>query len=797
MLRSRWPYPLLIVGLFAGICSAQNRDAKDGVGIPSDWSHTRLVVNNAAAAEGDLTFQRDPRVLSNLAARIAMRRPASVNPGQIANNRSKSRPKPKKQAMKQDWSFALGAGRAAPTMSPAKFNFYTDSSLTAANCSSDYVVYALDVPGAVLASIAAAPGGVSRSANVVTVTTTAAHNFTVEYTVNIAGVTDSTFNGTFTIASTPNATTFTYAQGGTDATSGTGTATMNQGNLVALNNLYSGSLPANNNGLCGSGSGTLQGSPTGAVRSANVVTITTTAAHNLVVGNWVTITSVTNPSFDGSYLVASVPTATTFTYAQVGPNAASGVGTAAITASPNWAYNTSSATCGSATCAGNGNFTSPAISFDATGAKIAFVESVSDANATCPGRAGVGACSIFHVLTWTSGEGTIVAPKTPGQGGSTASMASITYASATNTTSSPWIDYSNDVAYVAADDGNLYRITGVFHGTPTLDSAFTLSVTGSAVRLSPPVQIAGTIPGPANFNVVLIGDANGNVWAVDALNQIVLGTTATPGTPAPIVVGGHTVGSLTPGVLDAPLVYYDAVGDPSHISVFATSSSSANTVHATITNKAAVVQGLVELNASVPFGTFDDVAGIALGQGATAAQSINLHQGAFDNTFFTTPTSGFGYFCGTQPLTFPYPMLYRIGFNNQLAVPRNKVPVLNSGDVSFTAIVSFTTATECSPLTEFANPNLAITDILFIGVNASIQKVFSWNISGALQPGPIVSGGIAEPGGTSAIIVDNTQASSGNGTSQGSSIYFTTLSLSNNCGSNVMCAVKLRQSDMK
>ncbi|MBZ5647037.1 MAG: hypothetical protein LAN37_07420 [Acidobacteriia bacterium] len=795
MLRSRWPYPLLIVGLFAAICSAQNQDPKKGVGIPSDWSHTRLVVNNAAAAEDDLTFRRDPRVLSNLAARIATRRPAGVNPGQLAANRSKLRPKPKKQAMKQDWSFALGAGRAAPTMSPAKFNFYTDSSLTAANCASDYVVYALDVPGAVWATIGAS--GAVRNSNTVTITTSAAHNFTVGYTVTIAGVTDSTFNGTFTIASTPNATTFTYAQAGTDSTSGSGTATMNRGNLVALNNLYSGSLPANNNGLCGSGSGNLQASPTGAVRNANVVTIKTNAAHNLVAGQWVTVTGVTDPSFAGSYQVASVPNATTFTYAQVGPDTASGNGTAAITASPSWAYNTSSATCGSATCAGNGNFTSPAISFDSTGAKVAFVESVSDANATCPGRGGVGACSIFHVLTWAAGEGTIVAPQTPGQGGSTASMVSITYASAANTTSSPWIDYSNDVAYVAADDGNLYRITGVFHGTPTLDSAFTLSVTGSAVRLSPPVQIAGAIPGPANFDVVLIGDANGNVWAVDALNRIVLGTTATPGTPAPIVVGGHTVGSLTPGVLDAPLVYYDPVGDPRHISVFATSSSSANTVHATITNKAAVVQGLVELNAAVPFGTFDDVAGIALGLGATATESINLHQGAFDNTFFTTPTSGFGYFCGTQPPQ-TYPMLYRIGFNNPLAAPRNNVPVLNSGDVSSKAIVSFTPSAECSPLTEFANPNLAITDILFFGVSAALQqKVFSWDITGALQPGPIVSGGVAEPGGTSAIIVDNTQASSGNGTSQGSSIYFTTLSLSNNCGSNVMCAVKLRQGDLK
>ena len=67
--------------------------------------------------------------------------------------------------------------------------------------------------------------GVSRATNVVTVTTTAVHGFAVGQYVVIAGVTDASFNGTFAIATTPAANTFTYAQTAANATSGGGTAT--------------------------------------------------------------------------------------------------------------------------------------------------------------------------------------------------------------------------------------------------------------------------------------------------------------------------------------------------------------------------------------------------------------------------------------------------------------------------------------------------------------------------------------------------------------------------------------------
>jgi glucose/arabinose dehydrogenase len=63
---------------------------------------------------------------------------------------------------------------------------------------------------------------------------------------------------------------------------------------------------------------------TGAVRSGNVVTITTTAAHGFRQGERITVAGVADASFNGAFFLQDVPTATTFTYAQTGPNASSG-----------------------------------------------------------------------------------------------------------------------------------------------------------------------------------------------------------------------------------------------------------------------------------------------------------------------------------------------------------------------------------------------------------------------------------------------------------------------------------------
>ena len=68
---------------------------------------------------------------------------------------------------------------------------------------------------------------------------------------------------------------------------------------------------------------------TAATRSGNVVSFTTSATHGFRIGSNLTISGVSDVSFNQSNLyVASVPTATTFTAQQIGPNASSSSGQA-------------------------------------------------------------------------------------------------------------------------------------------------------------------------------------------------------------------------------------------------------------------------------------------------------------------------------------------------------------------------------------------------------------------------------------------------------------------------------------
>lgn len=58
--------------------------------------------------------------------------------------------------------------------------------------------------------------------------------------------------------------------------------------------------------------------------TTNVATLTTAAAHGLTVGQAVVVAlSPADPVFDGTYVVASVPTSTTFTYAKTNANVTS------------------------------------------------------------------------------------------------------------------------------------------------------------------------------------------------------------------------------------------------------------------------------------------------------------------------------------------------------------------------------------------------------------------------------------------------------------------------------------------
>jgi len=140
------------------------------------------------------------------------------------------------------------------------------------------------------------------SSDVATLTASTNHGFSAGQTVTISGV-DSTFNGTYVISAVTSATTFSYTKVATSVSSTAvtgGTATRGPGYSVVS------SLD----------SGTNLATVTNKVLASNVATLTTQAAHGFVVGQQIFVTGVGSP-FDGTYLVASVPSTTTFTYTRV------------------------------------------------------------------------------------------------------------------------------------------------------------------------------------------------------------------------------------------------------------------------------------------------------------------------------------------------------------------------------------------------------------------------------------------------------------------------------------------------
>jgi sugar lactone lactonase YvrE len=156
--------------------------------------------------------------------------------------------------------------------------------------------------GSAMSIATSAKNGATESGNTVTITTTSAHGLVAGQTVLIAGFSDASsgYDGTFTVASIPTTTTFTY----TDSTTDLGT----------------------------SGGGTTTGY--GLTESGSTVTVWTTAPNSLAVGEPVTISGAGMAGYNGAFTVASLPggaNGTTFTYTDANVGLAnSGSGTAAL-----------------------------------------------------------------------------------------------------------------------------------------------------------------------------------------------------------------------------------------------------------------------------------------------------------------------------------------------------------------------------------------------------------------------------------------------------------------------------------
>lgn len=167
----------------------------------------------------------------------------------------------------------------------------------------------------------------ARASSVATVVTSANHNLIPGMIVSISGFSDSSFNGTVTVVSVTNATTFTYASAGANL----GTTTDSGGRIVRpMPEGYfasgwietgSGSSLVRRSVINSTPFSTQTSSLSATVaRASNVATLATNAAHYLVPGAVVTITNLADTSFNGTYVVTSTPTTTSFTYDNVGSN---------------------------------------------------------------------------------------------------------------------------------------------------------------------------------------------------------------------------------------------------------------------------------------------------------------------------------------------------------------------------------------------------------------------------------------------------------------------------------------------
>lgn len=338
--------------------------------------------------------------------------------------------------------------------------------------------------------------------------------------------------------------------------------------------------------------------------------------------------------------------------------------------------------------------TSPILSEDGT--KIAFVESQ-------------GAASIFHVVTWVRNQGTITAAAVPTQ------MTSLTYSSAGTTTSAPWVDYSDDIAYVGDDNGVIYKITGVFKGTPTLSGSPWPVTVSSGYRLSPPVL-------DRPLGQLVVGSRNGDLYEVNT----------TTGTLSAMIVGAH--GHTNPGVLAAPLI--DITNNIAYV------------VSANGGTSAVLVQ--VDLATLTALGT------ASIGLGASGGTGLSIGLPALDNNYYNDPSTGTIYACGTGG-TDTTPWLYTFGFNGI---------DLNTTATSQSQLLTSTAAT-CTNFTEFFNPNVSGgTNFFFFGLTQDCTGAGTSGCVAALTSSNFLTTPVS--GGPSGIVVDNwsTQA-------QASSIYLT------------------------
>jgi hypothetical protein len=338
--------------------------------------------------------------------------------------------------------------------------------------------------------------------------------------------------------------------------------------------------------------------------------------------------------------------------------------------------------------------------------QVAYVESIS-------------AGSKLHVLKGAgtgSSNGTIAAPVAPGTGNNATDVAVKLCTTSACTTlvsvtrSSPFYDYTHDVAYVGDDGGLLHKITGVFTGTPAEVYSSsganiwpaTVSTKTSKILTSPVYDSASTR--------VYVGDASGYLYSVNS----------TTGSGTSGVTTSGQVGAGT-GIVAPPIV------DSTAESVYVFVGENAAATHS------AVVAFSISTGNIVASSTGTSTATLG-----TNSATVPLYAGTFDNSYFTSSNHaqplGNLYVCGNaggNPTLYQVPITYSSG--PSLPAGGTAGPVLAGGNFG------------CSPVTEFYNTSGTPTDWLFAGVAGNSCGA---NVQASTQGGCVMSFNLTSSGGS-------------------------------------------------
>ena len=147
---------------------------------------------------------------------------------------------------------------------------------------------------------------VSRdAAGISTFTTASSHELQVGMEISTISVSDGTFNGVFTVLSTPAANQFTVNNPLGPLPNTPVTIAPPSGGFLGINSPVHFPWEIR---------------PIGFQRTAGVATYTTNKAHQILLGYHVTVEGLSNASFNDQTIVTGTPTTTTFTCASPGPD---------------------------------------------------------------------------------------------------------------------------------------------------------------------------------------------------------------------------------------------------------------------------------------------------------------------------------------------------------------------------------------------------------------------------------------------------------------------------------------------